>query len=102
MTRYLTIFTLGLLTAGPALAQDTPPFKYVPATAYHVLPGTHTDESGYFSLCEGHDGKIYVGTAAYGYNAYLIEFDPKTGKQRIVIDVNKVCGLEVKGPTYAA
>jgi hypothetical protein len=72
------------------------------ASAYHVLPGTHTDESGYFSLCEGHNGKIYVGTAAYGFNAYLVEFDPKTGKQRIVIDVNKVCGLKTKGPTYAA
>jgi hypothetical protein len=79
------------------------PFHYVWATAYHVLPGTHTDESGYFSLCEGHNGKIYVGTAAYGFNAYLVEFDPKTGKQRIVVDVNKVCGLKTpEKPTYAA
>src|SRR6187551_121777 len=79
------------------------PFPYVWATAYHVLPGTHTDESGYFSLCEGKNGKIYVGTAAYGFNAYLVEFDPKTGKQRIVIDVNKTCGLTtLTKPTYAA
>jgi hypothetical protein len=86
-------------------AKETPkaPFPYVWATAYHVLPGTHTDESGYFSLCEGHNGKIYVGTAAYGFNAYLVELDPKTGKQRIVVDVNKVCGLTTpKVPTYAA
>jgi len=89
-----------------AQAKDTPskaPFPYVWATAYHVLPGTHTDESGYFSLCEGHNGKIYVGTAAYGFNAYLVELDPKTGKQRIVVDVNKVCGLTTPDkPTYAA
>src|SRR5687768_1037654 len=79
------------------------PFPYVWATAYHVLPGTHTDESGYFSLCEGHNGKIYVGTAAYGFNAYLVELDPKTGKQRVVIDVNMVCGLTTpEKPTYAA
>src|SRR5438874_12664019 len=83
-------------------APNTPPFRYVYGTAYHILPETHTDESGYFSLCEGHNGKVYVGTAKYGYNAYLVEFDPKTGKQRIVIDTNKVCGLDVKGPTYAA
>ena len=85
-------------------AKEAPkaPFPYVWATAYHVLPGTHTDESGYFSLCEGHNGKIYVGTAAYGFNAYLVELDPKTGKQRIVVDVNKVCGLTTQGPTYAA
>ncbi|HUR54668.1 MAG TPA: hypothetical protein VMZ71_11085, partial [Gemmataceae bacterium] len=38
----------------------------------------------------------------YGFNAYLVEFDPKTGKQRIVLDTNKLCGLTTKGPTYAA
>ncbi|MBN9118849.1 MAG: hypothetical protein J0I06_06765 [Planctomycetes bacterium] len=97
-----------VLFASPGFAQpkDAPakaPFPYVWSTAYHILPGTHTDESGYFSLCEGKNGKIYVGTAAYGFNAYLIEFDPKTGKQRIVVDVNQVCGLTTpKTPTYAA
>jgi len=97
----LTIFLASFLIQ----AKEPPkaPFPYVWATAYHVLPGTHTDESGYFSLNEGHNGKIYVGTAAYGFNAYLVEFDPKTGKQRIVIDVNKVCGLTTPTtPTYAA
>jgi hypothetical protein len=95
----LAILTLSLAVAEPPKA----PFPNVWATAYHLLPGTHTDESGYFSLCEGHNGKIYAGTAAYGFNAYLVEFDPKTGKQRIVIDVNKVCGLTTPAtPTYAA
>ena len=95
----LPLLTLFLIASDPPRA----PFPYVRATAYHVLPGTHTDESGYFSLCEGQNGKIYVGTAAYGLNAYLVEFDPKTGKQRIVVDVNKVCGLTTPAkPTYAA
>jgi hypothetical protein len=104
MTRTLSLVALAF-SAAPAFGQaatDVPPFRYVWATAYHVLPETHTDESGYFSLCEGKNGKMYVGTAKYGFNAYLVEFDPKTEKQRIVIDVNKVCGLTVKGPTYAA
>lgn len=97
-----------LLFSAPAFAQSKdpaparPPFSLVWGNAFHILPDTHTDESGYFSLCEGKNGKIYVGTAAYGYNAYLVEFDPKTDAQRIVIDANKVCGLTVKGPTYAA
>src|SRR5690242_5615750 len=96
---FIPFLSLFLIAADPPKA----PFHYVWATAYHVLPGTHTDESGYFSLSEGHNGKIYVGTAAYGFNAYLVEFDPKTGKQRIVVDVNKVCGLPTPGkPTYAA
>jgi hypothetical protein len=94
---------LAMLTFAQANEPPKAPFQYVWATAYHVLPGTHTDESGYFSLNEGKNGKIYVGTAAYGFNAYLVEFDPKTGKQRIVIDVNKVCGLTTPTtPTYAA
>lgn len=107
------VCVLPLLPAVPLQAADqTPPapkppasapFRYVWGKAYHILPQTHTDESGYFSLCEGHNGKIYVGTAAYGFNAYLVEFDPVTEKQRIVIDVNQVCGLKTPDkPTYAA
>ena len=107
MSRLLSLCAMFALAA-PGFGQDKKPapkapFPYVWATAYHVLPGTHTDESGYFSLCEGHDGKIYVGTAAYGFNAYLVEFDPKTNKQRIVVDVNKTCGLTTpEKPTFAA
>lgn len=80
----------------PAANAVEPPFDYVWGHAYHVLPGTHNSESGYFPLCEGLDEKIYVGTAKYGENSYLVEFAPKTGKQRIVIDTNKVCGLNPK------
>src|SRR5262249_371348 len=43
---------------------------------------------------------VYVGTAKYGENAYLVEFEPRTRKQRIVLDTNAVCGLSGKG--YAA
>jgi len=93
---------VALLLFAQAKEQPKAPFPYVWGTAYHIMPETHTDESGYFSLCEGKNGKVYVGTAAYGFNGYLVEVDPKTGKQRIVIDVNKVCGLTTKGPTYAA
>jgi len=77
-----------------------PPFSYVFGKAYYILPETTSDESGYFSLCEGKNGKIYIGTAKYGQNSYLVEFDPVTEKQRIVIDTHKVCGLTATG--YAA
>ncbi len=84
--------------AAPAVARTVepaaPPFAYLPCTAVHVLPGTHTDESGYFSLCEGSNGMIYIGTAAYGLNAYLIEYDPRTNRQRVVLDVNNTIGVE--------
>jgi hypothetical protein len=43
---------------------------------------------------------IHVGTAKYNHNAYLVEFDPRTAKQRIVLDTHKTCGLTATG--YAA
>jgi hypothetical protein len=80
-----------------------PPFPYVWGKAYHVPSEFTTDESGYFSLNEGIDGKMYVGTAAYGFNAYLVEFDPKTEKMRCVVDADKTIGIpRPEKPTYAA
>ena len=73
------------------------PFPYVHGEAFHILPETHTDESGYFSIVEGHNGRVYVGTAKYDYNAFLVEFDPKTKQQKIVIDTNKLNGLTATG-----
>lgn len=76
--------------------------KYVWAKAYHIPPETTTEESGYFSLCEGKNGKIYIGSAAYGRNAFLIEFDPATEKMKIVLDVHKLVGLPLEPTGYAA
>ena len=78
------------------------PFRYVQAKAFHIPPETTTEESGYFSLCEGRNGKIYVGSAAYGRDAYLVEFDPATEKMRIVLDVHKLVGLPLTPTGYAA
>ena len=66
---------------------------------YPILAETHNNESGFFSLCEAHNGRIYVGTEFSGQNAFLVEFDPATEKQRIVIDVNKVCNTGGSGIT---
>jgi hypothetical protein len=86
-----------------APAKPAAPFPYVWATAYHVDPSTTTDESGYFSLNEGKDGTIYVGTAAYGRNAYLVAFDPKNNfSQKTVVDAHKVAGLPLTPTGYAA
>jgi hypothetical protein len=87
--------------AGEAKSPPTKlPYPYVWGKAYYVLPETHNQQSGYFSLCEGLDGQVYVGTARYGENAYLVEFDPRTETQRVVLDTNGVCGLSARG--YAA
>jgi len=89
-----------LFLLGSVASRANAPFEYVWGTAHHVLPETHSEESGYFSLCEGNDGRIFIGTSKYDHNAYLVEFDPVTEKQRIVVDAHKVCGLTAKG--YAA
>jgi hypothetical protein len=87
----------------PAPAADPPAgLKYLWATAYHIPPETTTEESGYFALCEGKDGKVYIGSAAYGRNSYLVEFDPKTEKMRVVVDVHKLVGLPLTPTVYAA
>lgn len=91
---------LGTAAVHAGTNQASPPFSYIWGRAYHVLPETHNEESGYFSLCEGLNGKIYIGTAKYGENAFLVEFDPKTERQRIVIDTHELCGLTATG--YAA
>ncbi len=85
---------LSLLAAASVFAE---PPAYVPAMAFHILPETTSDESGYFSLSESLDGAIHVGTAKYNHNAFLVEFDPRTGQQRIVLDTNKTCGLTATG-----
>lgn len=84
----------------PGRQDAKPPFRYVWGEATHILPKTTNQESGYFSLCEGKNGRLYVGTAKYGVNAYLVEVDPRSRSQRIVVDTHRVCGLDARG--YAA
>src|SRR5437016_5362165 len=76
--------------------------KYLWAKAYQIPPETTTEESGYFSLCEGKNGRIYVGCAAYGHDSYLVEFDPVTEKMRVVLDTHKLVGLPPEPTGYAA
>lgn len=112
MQRIVLVSNLALLlavspifSAEPNPAQDkkqTAPFKYVRAKAFHIPPETTTEESGYFSLCEGRNGKIYIGTAAYGRNSYLVEFDPASERMRIVLDTHKLVGLPLTPTGYAA
>lgn len=85
-----------------AVPNESSPVKLFPVKAFHIPPETTTEESGYFSLCEGLDGKIYIGTAAYGRNAYLVEFDPKTEAMRVVLDVHRLVGLPLEPTGYAA
>src|SRR5437588_7840316 len=86
----------------PATHRPPAALRYLWAKAYHIPPETTTEESGYFSLCEGKNGRIYVGCAAYGRDSYLVEFDPATEKMRIVLDTHKLVGLPLEPTGYAS
>ena len=86
--------------ASPTLAADQAHKeiqRWVWSTAYRVPAETTSDESGYFSIVEGKNGRIYIGTAKYGDNAFLVEFDPKTKQMTVVVDAEKEIGTDRKG-----
>jgi sugar lactone lactonase YvrE len=80
----------------PRLADAADP-AWLQATAYAIPKETTNQGSGYFSIVCGLDGKLYIGTAKYGLNAFLVEFDPKTGKMRIAVDCHKEIGTAATG-----
>jgi sugar lactone lactonase YvrE len=64
----------------------------------HHIPSEYTNqESGYFSIIEGKNGNVYIGTAKYGVNAYLVEFNPRTAVMQMVVDVHRAIGRFLKG-----
>ena len=87
--------TGGLLAPVMVYAEKEP--KWVPATAHAVPFDTAPDGEGYFSIIEGHNGKMYIGTHANGVNSWLVEFDPKTKQMKAVVDCHKVIGKDLKG-----
>jgi sugar lactone lactonase YvrE len=91
-----------LMVAGAALSaalagRAAEPVAWVRATAYKIPPQYTNQESGYFSIVEGRNGRLYIGAAKYGVDAYLIEFDPKTAAMRAVVDCHQVIGSTATG-----
>src|SRR5689334_12087267 len=94
LTRYAW---LALLLLPASMAPAASPRPWLMGHAYK-LPSQYTkQESGYFSIVEGKNGRLYVGAAKYGVNAYLLEFDPKSGTTRMVLDVHQVVGSKATG-----
>lgn len=88
----------GLCLAPAACAeQDLATAKWVKSTAYAVPKETATEGEGYFSIIEGHNGRLYVGTHANAVNAWLVEFDPAAGKMKVVVDAHQAIGKDLKG-----
>ena len=91
------LITLAVLLSVSNVRAAEPMTPWLMATAYK-LPSEYTNqESGYFAIIEGHNGKLYIGAAKYGVNGYLLEFDPATGKTVMVMDVMKTIGSTATG-----
>ena len=87
-----------LPTAAGVVAQESQLTRHWLWSKAHVIPyETTSEQSGYFSIVEGHNGRIYIGTAKYGDNAYLVEFDPQTEQMKIVLDAEKEIGVDRTG-----
>ncbi len=86
----------------PARSKDAPPQSaldrhWLWSTAYAIPSETTSEESGYFSIVEGKNKRLYIGTAKYGANAYLVEFDPATKQMKVVVDAQKEIGTSAAG-----
>src|SRR4030081_3700274 len=90
-------FVLSTLVAlsGPVTDSDTKPWLL--GHAYHIPSEYTNQESGYFSIIEGKNAKLYVGCAKYGVNAYLVEFNPLDGAMQMVVDVHRVIMSMLRG-----
>jgi len=95
----LAVSGLVLLLALPSHlpAADDPIQHWLWSTAYVIPSELTSEESGYFSIVEGRNRRVYIGTAKYQHNAYLVEFDPKTRRLKMVVDAHKEIGTSVTG-----
>ena len=91
------LLTILFVPCSSAQAAEPGEQAWLQGKAY-ALPKELTNQgSGYFAIVTGKNGKLYIGTAKYGVNAYLVEFDPKTEKMQVVVDCHKEIGTDVKG-----
>ena len=97
MKQQLYLLLALMATANAASADEPMPKKWIDATAYVIPKETATEGEGYFSIIEGHNGRLYIGTHANAVNSWLVEFDPAAEKMRIAVDAHKAIGKDLKG-----
>lgn len=92
----LCLGVCALAFVSTAIAED-PSRKWLQSKAYVVPKETCTEGEGYFSIIEGKNGRLYIGTHANAVNSWLVEFDPVAEKMRIAVDSHKAIGKDIKG-----
>lgn len=92
------LLAVAAVAPGPARAIAQPAAaRWLPATAYAIPKETATEGEGYFSIIEGHDRRLYIGTHANGVNSWLVSFDPSDKAMRIAVDAHRAIGIDRKG-----
>lgn len=91
------LWASAVLLAFSSTGLADPAQRIVWAKAYAIPKETTNQGSGYFSIVEGQNRRLYIGTAKYGVNAYLVEFDPATERMRVVVDCQKEIGTNARG-----
>jgi sugar lactone lactonase YvrE len=94
---WLLVVLVATACGWPVEAQQEEKPRWLLGKAYHVPSEFTNQESGYFSIIEGNNNKLYIGTAKYGVNAYLVEFNPLDGVMQMVVDVHRVIMSMLRG-----
>lgn len=93
-----SLFALAtFLFLGVNASASEPAKPWLPSKAYCVPKETATEGEGYFSIIEGLNGRLYIGTHANAVNSWLVEFDPKAEKMTTVVDAHKAIGKDIRG-----
>jgi hypothetical protein len=96
-------FLLAVLSVDPTPGKASEPpnpkpgTRWLKATAFAVPRETAPEGEGYFSIVEGHNERLYIGTHANGVNSWLVEFNPRIGEMKVVVDAHKAIGIDRKG-----
>jgi hypothetical protein len=85
------------LSSRTSHAQKPEKLDWLKAKAFAIPKETAPEGEGYFSIVEGRNRRLYIGTHANGVNSWLVEFDPKTEKMKVVVDCHKEIGTDLKG-----
>lgn len=94
---WLLVVVIAAAMSWPVEAQNEEKPRWLLGKAAHVPSEYTNQESGYFSIIEGKNNKLYVGTAKYGENCYLVEFNPVNSAMQMVVDVHRVIMAMVRG-----
>lgn len=95
--RLLGVVVLVASAPTPLLADEPAKGKWIMSTAYVVPKETATEGEGYFSIIEGTNRRLYIGTHANAVNSWLVEFDPAARQMNIVVDAHKAIGKDLRG-----